>query len=198
MTATEQVQSSLSQAGPEPSALAPGLVPGRGCGTCSMCCKVFRVVEVDKAPGQWCRHIVHGRGCGIHATRPGVCRTFFCFWLQNRTLGPEWKPDRAKFVLYTEMEGRRLVVATDGAAPAAWRKPPYYAQFKRWAELGSATNRQILVFHGTRATAVLPDRDVELGVVDVGDRVIYHVVKGRIEVEHRRGPSADPTGQVSP
>ena len=51
-------------------------------------------------------------------------------------------------------------------------------------------NRQILVFHGTRATAVLPDRDVELGTVDVGDRVIYHVVEGRIEVEHRRAAAS--------
>ncbi len=175
-----------AETGPVPSAIAPGLVPGRDCGTCSMCCKVFRVVEVDKAPGQWCRHIVHGRGCGIHATRPNVCRTFFCHWLQNERLGPEWKPDRSKFVLYTEMEGRRLVVASDAAAPTAWRKAPYYAQFKRWAALGAASNRQILVFNGTRATAILPDRDVELGTVDIGDLVIYHAVNGSVQVEHRR------------
>lgn len=181
-----------AQAGSEirgavPSRPMLGLVPGRDCGTCSMCCKVFRVVEVDKAAGQWCRHIVQGRGCGIHETRPSVCRTFFCYWLQKDGLGPEWKPDRAKFVIYTEMEGRRLVVASDSAAPLAWRNQPYYAQFKRWAAQGAAANRQILVFNGTRATAVLPDRDLDLGTVDVGDEVIYHVVQGRIEVEHRKG-----------
>ena len=169
--------------------LVSGLVPSRDCGSCSMCCKVFRVVEVDKKPGQWCRHIIHGRGCGIHATRPSICRTFFCWYLQNAQLGPEWKPEKAKFVLYTEMKGKRIVVATDPSAPAAWRKPAYYPQIKRWAAHNPADNFQVLVFHGTKATAVLPDRDLELGTVNVGDLVIYHVVKGGIQVEVRRQPS---------
>ncbi len=182
-----------------PGGMPPGLVPGRDCGTCSMCCKVFRVVEVDKAPGQWCRHIVQGRGCGIHATRPSVCRTFFCHWLANAGLGPEWKPDRAKFVLYTEMEGRRLVVACDAGSPSAWRKPLYYTQFKRWASRDPARNVQVLVFNGTRATAVLPDRDLDLGIVDLGDKVIYHVVDGVVRVELRRAalPSPGAMGQGS-
>ena len=172
-----------ASAGSEP--MAPGLVPGRNCGTCSMCCKVFRIEEVEKVAGQWCRHVVPGRGCGIHATRPGICRTFFCHWLQNGTLGPEWKPERAKFLLYTENAGRRLVVGTDPAAPAAWRKAPYYAMFKRWAAVNLGKGFQILVFHGTRATAVLPDRDVALGTVNVGDTVLYHTADGRTEVEVR-------------
>ncbi|MBE7203364.1 MAG: hypothetical protein INR70_36975 [Parafilimonas terrae] len=165
---------------------APALVPGRACGTCAMCCKVFAIPEVDKGVQQWCRHVVPGRGCGIHATRPEVCRAFYCHWLVNPNLGPEWKPDRAKFLIYTESGGRRMVVAPDAGAPGAWRKEPYYSQFKRWAQAGAAANRQILVFHGTRATAVLPDRDVDLGTVDVGDEVIYRLVGNRVEVDHRR------------
>ena len=170
----------------EAASAKPALVPGRDCGSCTLCCKVFRIVEVEKEAGQWCRHVLQGRGCGIHATRPEVCRHFFCFWMQNATLGPDWKPERSKFVLYREMEGKRLVVASDPSAPAAWRRPPYYAQFKRWAQLGAAQNQQILVFNGMRATAVLPDRDLDLGPIAIGDRIIYHVAQGRIEVEHRR------------
>jgi hypothetical protein len=162
------------------------LVPGRECGTCTMCCKVFRIAELDKAEGRWCRHVVQGRGCGIHATRPGVCRTFYCHYLRNPHLGPEWKPEQAKFVLYIEMEGRRMVVAADAAAPVAWRKAPYYAQFKRWALAGARSNHQILVFNGRRATAVLPDRDVDLGIVEIGDQVIYHPGRRTIDVELRR------------
>ena len=168
----------------------PGLAPGRECGSCTLCCKVFRIPEVDKQAGQWCRHVLQGRGCGIRETRPDVCRNFFCYWMQNGTLGPDWKPDRSKFVLYREMAGKRLGVALDPSAPAAWRREPYYSQFKRWAAQGAAQNHQIIVFHGMRATAVLPDRDVDLGTIVIGDRIIYHVAQHRIEVELRPAPPA--------
>ena len=168
----------------------PALAPGKACGSCAMCCKVFAIPEVEKGVNQWCRHVVQGRGCGIHPTRPEVCRQFFCHWLRNPNLGPEWRPDRAKFLIYTEMRGRRMVVAPDAGAPAAWRKEPFYGQFKRWAVIGAASHHQILVFHGKRATAVLPDRDVDLGVVEVGDDVIYHLENNRVDVEHVRKAGA--------
>lgn len=167
------------------------LVPGRACGSCTLCCKVFRIPEVDKLPGEWCRHVVQGGGCGIHATRPDVCRTFFCHYLRNPNLGPEWKPERSRFVLYTEVGGRRMVVAADQAAPTAWRKAPYYAQLRRWAALGLQHDRQVLVFNGKRATAVLPDRDHDLGTVEVGDEVLYHPGANGVRVElRRRSPAA--------
>ncbi len=176
------------------SAIDPvsGLAVGKDCGTCTMCCKVFRIPEVDKAPGEWCRHVVVGGGCGIHATRPDVCRAFFCHYMRNPNLGPEWKPQRAKFVLYTEMGGRRMVVAGDPGAPHAWRNAPYYQQLKRWAALGVDKGHQVLVFNGKRATAVLPDRDHDIGAVEVGDEVLYHRGAGGIAVELRRkaGPGA--------
>ena len=165
---------------------APGLVPGRFCETCTVCCKAFGIPELDKAPGQWCRHVVQARGCGIHAERPQTCRLFFCHWMRNGSLGPEWRPDRAKFVMYTEMEGRRLVVAPDAGLPTSWRRPPYLPQFRRWAAMGATKGHQILVFIGDRATAVLPDRDQDLGRVEIGDRIVYRVAGGRIEVDNFR------------
>ncbi len=165
---------------------APGLVPGRFCETCTVCCKAFGIPELDKGPGQWCRHVVQARGCGIHEERPQTCRLFFCHWMRNGRLGPEWRPDRAKFVMYTEMEGRRLVVAPDAGAPSAWRRAPYLTQFRQWAALGAAKGHQILVFVGDRATAVLPDRDQDLGRVEIGDRIVYRVAGGRIEVDNFR------------
>ena len=106
--------------------------------------------------------------------------------MRNGRLGPEWRPDVAKFVMYTEMEGRRLVLAPDTGAPTSWRRSPYLEQIKRWATLGASNNNQVLVFAGRRATAVLPDRDQDLGIVEVGDRIIYRLVQGRIEVDHLR------------
>ncbi len=105
--------------------------------------------------------------------------------MRNGALGPDWRPDRAKFVMYTEMEGRRLVVVPDVGAPTSWRRMPYYAQMKRWAALGAPRNNQLLVFNGDRATAVLPDRDVDLGTVRLGDHIVYRGTGHRIEVDHR-------------
>ncbi len=171
-----------------PAPIADGLVPGRTCGTCTVCCKAFGIPELDKQPGQWCRHVVQARGCGIHETRPSVCRLFFCHWMRNARLGPEWRPNVAKFVMYTEMEGHRLVIAPDAGTPSSWRRTPYLAQIKRWATLGASSNDQVLVINGRRAIAVLPDRDHDLGIVEVGDRIVYRAVQGRTEVDHlRRG-----------
>lgn len=151
-----------------------------------MCCKLFRIPELDKAPMEWCRHAAQDKGCGIHATRPQVCRLFFCHYLRNPNLGPDWKPERSGFILYTEAGGQRMVVASDSAAPEAWRQAPYYAQFKRWAALGAPRNHQLLVFNGKQATAVLPDRDQDIGRIEIGDVVAYHHDAGRIRVEVQR------------
>ncbi len=165
----------------------PGmLVAGRGCGSCSMCCKLLGIPELEKPPMVWCSHAEPGRGCAIHAERPEVCRAFFCHYLRNPNLGPEWKPDRAGFLLYTEASGKRLVVASDSAKPNAWRKAPYYAQFKRWAALGTPRNHQLLAFNGKRATAILPDRDEDLGVIEVGDIVTYRLEGSIVRVEVQR------------
>src|SRR5260370_34303074 len=79
-------------------AAAP-LVAGRGCGTCSLCCKVLPVRELDKPAGRWCVHSVRGGGCGVHSSRPQACRQFFCSWRLDPNLGPEWKPEVSPFVL---------------------------------------------------------------------------------------------------
>ena len=69
------------------------VVPGRSCGTCTLCCKVFPVPDLAKPAGKWCQHCQPGKGCRIHETRPEVCRKFFCGWMVSPGLGPEWKPE---------------------------------------------------------------------------------------------------------
>ena len=60
----------------------PTAVPGRSCGTCTLCCKLLQVPEVEKPLGEWCRHCDKGVGCTIYAERPQRCRDFFCGYLQ--------------------------------------------------------------------------------------------------------------------
>src|SRR5258707_4525960 len=89
--------------GPDSRDAEPGvevaLVPGRSCGTCSMCCKVYSIRELSKPAGRWCVHAVRGAGCAIHPNRPRSCRDFFCSWLVDPNLGPGWKPEVSRFVL---------------------------------------------------------------------------------------------------
>lgn len=162
----------------------------RTCGTCSLCCKVLPVPELAKKAGQWCSHVVQGRGCAIHPTRPGQCRTFSCRWLENMGLGPEWKPERAKFVLYAEPDGRRLIAVCDPGSPAAWRGPAFYPQFKQWAARAIEDERQVLVLNGHKVTVVLPTSDVDLQDVAEGDEIFvhkhYHAGGFTLKVEHKR------------
>jgi hypothetical protein len=64
------------------------LVPGRTCGACSLCCKVYSIAELNKPAGQWCPHLARGPGCTIYKSRPQDCRQFFCAWLLDPTYFP--------------------------------------------------------------------------------------------------------------
>lgn len=142
------------------------VVPGRACGSCSLCCKVVGVEELNKPLGVWCVHAKKSDGCAIYQARPQSCRTFMCQWLLAEGLGPEWKPDRAKFALLKSGGGRHLTAFVDPGSPGAWRRSPYYETLKQWAKLGipaSGAVRLVDVMIGQRCIVVLPDRDVDMG-----------------------------------
>lgn len=150
------------------------VVPGRACGSCTLCCKVVAIPELAKAAGQWCRHCRPGRGCGIHPHRPIVCRGAYCEWMISPGLGPEWKPERAKFALFRSNGGRRLTAHVDPGYPAAWRRSPYYENIKAWAADAAAKRpdmHMVDVMIGEYAIVVLPDREVEIGIV-AADEVV--------------------------
>ena len=156
----------------DPAAFASMPAPGRDCGSCTLCCKVYDVPAVEKAAGTWCRHCLPGRGCGIHETRPQHCRSFHCMWMTETWLGPEWKPERSKLVLSVDPATRFLLVQVDPGAAGAWRREPYYGQLKSWAAAGIGQGRQVIVFLNKSATVILPDRDVPLGVMGPNDRIV--------------------------
>jgi hypothetical protein len=132
-----------------------------------MCCKLPLIKELEKPACQWCRHAVIGKGCGIYADRPSVCRSFHCQWILDAHLGPEWKPEKAKFIVYLDRDKPELLhVAVDPAFPDAWTKPPFLAAIRNWVLEGAELGRFAMVYVGSRWTAVLPDRILELGNVE--------------------------------
>jgi len=165
------------------------VVAGRACGSCTLCCKVIAVADFDKPPGVWCSHCIRGKGCGIYQTRPTDCRTFFCEWMLEKSLGPEWKPERAKFALVVG-EGTHLTAFVDPGFPSAWRASPYFETFKRWSLEGARANppRIITIRVGARVTIVLPDREIDVGHVGRDESV--RLVPGPNGIEARKEPRA--------
>ena len=156
----------------DPAAFASEPAPGRACGACTLCCKVYDVPALDKPAGSWCRHCKPGRGCGIHETRPTHCRSFHCLWMTQNWLGPEWKPDRCKMVLTIDPITNFLFVQVDPGAANAWRTDPYYRHLKQWAAAAVGQRRHVVVFNNKSATVILPDRDVALGIMGPSDRLV--------------------------
>ena len=71
------------------------LVPGRGCGDCTVCCTVMAVdkPEMQKEAGVPCRYCA--AGCTIYDRRPTLCREFYCGWRHLPILDDSWRPDKS-------------------------------------------------------------------------------------------------------
>jgi Fe-S-cluster containining protein len=148
------------------------IVPGRNCGSCSLCCKVMPVQALDKPAGQWCIHAVPKSGCAVHADRPSACQSFFCAWRLDPDLGPEWKPEAARFVLSADPARRALMVTVDPGMPLAWKRAPYYARLKQLSAMAFRQDQKVLVDLRSHITVLLPDRDVALGAVAAGEDIV--------------------------
>jgi hypothetical protein len=150
------------------------VVPGRSCGSCSLCCKVVRIPEVGNTAGTWCRHARPGKGCGIYDQRPFLCRSAYCEWMVTPGFGPEWKPEVAKFVIYQSQGGKRISIHVDPGAPDAWRRAPYYENIKRWATEAAwkmPDPHMVDVMIGEHSTVILPDGEIDIGVLAADEQV---------------------------
>jgi len=148
------------------------------CGDCSLCCKVLRIPELEKPKDHWCPNFAAGSGCRIYADRPASCRDFVCRWLVDPSMGPEWKPSLCKLVL--DAKPGLLVVHADPAVSKPWRVQPYHSVLKRLAAQGLTRGTLVMVMERRRSIVILPDREVDMGILDAGDR---------IALEHVRTPS---------
>jgi hypothetical protein len=166
-----------------------------------MCCKVLPIRQFKKPPGVWCAHAVTGKGCGIYANRPDLCRAFYCGWMYEPGLGPEWKPDTAKFVVMPPLgpRGQFLSIMVDPGYPDAWTRAPYLVEIKRWAADGITREQFVLVRISSRLIVVLPDREVRLGEVDPEAQIIVsreHGPAGAI-YDFKVGEIVEPSSQAT-
>ena len=113
--------------------------------------------------------------CGIYDLRPKSCRLFNCYFLTNLKLREEWRPSRSKIVVVLHPDGLRIGAHVDPTRPGAWRREPYYSTLKRWARQAVATPGilgQVLVSVGKHTIVILPDRNVDVGIVEDDEVVI--------------------------
>jgi hypothetical protein len=113
----------------------------RSWNSCSLCCKLPYVVELNKPIDTWCQHARPGcGGCAIYPDRPFSCRGFICGWLSGELeVGDEWFPARCKMIIAPRVPPHTLadqgmLVTVDPAYPNAWRREPYYTQLRTWAQ----------------------------------------------------------------
>jgi hypothetical protein len=135
----------------------------KSCGPCGLCCKLMAIPTLAKPRHSWCPKYVPKRGCGIYADRPSECVQFMCLYLLAPDLPEAWRPDKAKFMIWTGREDRRLIVEVDPASPMAWKQEPYYSQLKAWSDRRVAEPMEVTVRVGDRVTVVFPEQDIELG-----------------------------------
>lgn len=98
----------------------------RQCGECKACCVSFRVPELEKPENVPCKHLCE-IGCGIHATRPQVCRGYECLWLQG-ALGEGMRPDKSGLILSLAEAGNELERTTGIALIVAMEVTPGSSQ----------------------------------------------------------------------
>lgn len=142
----------------------------RACGSCTLCCKLLEIPELQKPSGKWCQHVAQGLGCKIYESRPDPCRRFLCEWAADSGMDAIWQPDRAKFFIYRASPQMHLIVVDPGA-PHAWKAPQFYPSIKLISSQFTENGAMVVVCIGKRRIVVLPDRDEDLGL-DAHDKIL--------------------------
>lgn len=94
---------------------------GRACDSCTLCCHLISVPEIEKKAGQRCVHCAAGKGCVIYPERPRKCAGFLCSWALGE--GPaEMRPDRCWCVFDYEPKTGFIRCHVHPSHPDAWRK----------------------------------------------------------------------------
>lgn len=143
------------------------------CGTCTLCCTVMPVHEIDKPANTRCAHQrdapARTIGCAIYKDRPRSCKEWMCHWLAS-DWPDDMRPDRLG-VVFDVMPDMIKVNGKEMVAMQAWVKEglpdeivvtqPVYAVVLAVLHAGDAI---LFRFHGGRAVvATMQDGKVAWG-----------------------------------
>jgi hypothetical protein len=168
------------------------LVPGRECGPCNVCCKVMQIREPDfEKPGYvYCKHCT-AAGCAIHATRPEVCRAWFCLWRRIAVMPEEVRPDKLGIIFSIETYNpprtpfeRIYIIGRAVDDPAAFETPYGQAAINMFVREGSYP-----VFLGFQGQKRLVDPDAQLAdaILDPENTAYRDRVPAALEFRRKYG-----------
>jgi hypothetical protein len=90
-------------------------------------------------------------------------------------MGPEWKPSLCKMVI--DSRPSLFVAHVDPAVSQPWRAEPYFSVLKRLSAQGLTRGIIVMVIERRRTIVILPDREVDLGVIGPDARIAMERVK---------------------
>jgi hypothetical protein len=137
-----------------------------------MCCKVFRIDDLQKPAGKWCTQCAIGKGCKIYDARPEQCRAFECLWLQDESMPPSWKPETSKIVFSIYPPTGFIYGQVDPSAPYAWQKDAILKKLCTWSGHLLEDRKHLLIFVGSDATLIMPPGPVHIGPMSRDDGFI--------------------------
>jgi hypothetical protein len=139
----------------------------RACGSCTLCCRLLPLRELNLGANERCPHQRHNKGCAIYKSKPMSCSLWNCRWLVNDDAADLKRPDRGGYVVdilpdHVELEDNAtkqrtaievVQVWVDPNRPTAHRDPALRAFLDRRGREGIAA---LIRFHSYEATVLLP------------------------------------------
>src|SRR5947207_2583886 len=132
------------------------------CGTCTKCCELMPVAELNKPGFTHCQfeglHPPITLGCAIYANRPAPCRIWSCWWLMNDDWPDELKPERCG-VVFDGTPQTVPIYGADHQAVNAWVSSGHEWDFRdvpliKWV-VGSMPENVVMLWHLEGCTRVL-------------------------------------------
>jgi hypothetical protein len=114
------------------------VIEGRQCGTCTACCTVMGVGEINKPRNTPCPHLAAGGGCGVYASKPESCTAFSCMWLNGNLVEDVMRPDQSGLVFSlnpTGFSGAEPVVHVHEVEPGKIDSDLGHAAITPWAQI---------------------------------------------------------------
>lgn len=76
----------------------------RECGSCTACCTLLHIDELDKPVATPCQHEC-AAGCAIYQQKPASCSAYECLWRAGNIMEDEYRPDKLGVIF--DMTGTR-------------------------------------------------------------------------------------------
>lgn len=140
----------------------------RRCGTCTLCCKLLPVADIQKGANEVCKFQRSAKGCTVYQKKnfPVSCALWSCIWLANDETDLP-RPDHAHYVIdpspeYVELQNLNgevmrvdvVQVWVDPKYPHAYRDPKLLTWLEQRAKtLGHAA---LIRFDSRRAVTLFP------------------------------------------